>query len=600
MVSVCFEYKYSLNVDKNKKNLQIKKCIKNDFVKVKMAELKVKTTDLVYAYFDSFVNSNIENVGKVVDGTITAIDKKKGFIIVDAGLKSEGIIPIKEFFKKDENKEFHIGDIVKVYVMGVDSNNNYILSRENAIKEESRLRVKQAFENDEIIEGIPFAKVKSGLSVDFDGFIAFLPGSQISDGNITDISDLVGKKQQFKVIQFDDKNAVVSRKSVLNESYKEAKEAFYATASEGMEIEGKIRNITDYGAFIDLGFGVDALLHTTDIVWGKIGHPSEVLSVGETVKAKIIKLDKANDKIAVSMKVLTENSWLKLVKDIEVGQKIKGKITNIEKYGIFVEIAAGVEGMIHVSELVWGGNGNDKLKEYKEGEEVEAIVLDIDGDKQRVSLSVRRLFRNPLKEFAESHQINEQIDGVVSRVTDYGMFVTVGEIEGFVSLENIVWFGNINISEYYKEGDSVKVVFLAIDDKQTKISFGIKQLTENPFEKYKDLFVVGNNVTCEVCRIKPDKMEVKIVDGVYSSIKKTNLSREKLDQRIDRFTIGDKIDAKITAFDLSAKKLILSIKDLEEEEYKKIIEKYGSDNTGASLAGVLGVAMDKFNEKNTK
>lgn len=565
-----------------------------------MAELKVKTTDLVYAYFDSFVNSNIENVGKVVDGTITAIDKKKGFIIVDAGLKSEGIIPIKEFFKKDENKEFHIGDIVKVYVMGVDSNNNYILSRENAIKEESRLRVKQAFENDEIIEGIPFAKVKSGLSVDFDGFIAFLPGSQISDGNITDISDLVGKKQQFKVIQFDDKNAVVSRKSVLNESYKEAKEAFYATASEGMEIEGKIRNITDYGAFIDLGFGVDALLHTTDIVWGKIGHPSEVLSVGETVKAKIIKLDKANDKIAVSMKVLTENSWLKLVKDIEVGQKIKGKITNIEKYGIFVEIAAGVEGMIHVSELVWGGNGNDKLKEYKEGEEVEAIVLDIDGDKQRVSLSVRRLFRNPLKEFAESHQINEQIDGVVSRVTDYGMFVTVGEIEGFVSLENIVWFGNINISEYYKEGDSVKVVFLAIDDKQTKISFGIKQLTENPFEKYKDLFVVGNNVTCEVCRIKPDKMEVKIVDGVYSSIKKTNLSREKLDQRIDRFTIGDKIDAKITAFDLSAKKLILSIKDLEEEEYKKIIEKYGSDNTGASLAGVLGVAMDKFNEKNTK
>ena len=565
-----------------------------------MAELKVKTTDLVYAYFDSFVNSNIENVGKVVDGTITAIDKKKGFIIVDAGLKSEGIIPIKEFFKKDENKEFHIGDIVKVYVMGVDSNNNYILSRENAIKEESRLRVKQAFENDEIIEGIPFAKVKSGLSVDFDGFIAFLPGSQISDGNITDISDLVGKKQQFKVIQFDDKNAVVSRKSVLNESYKEAKEAFYATASEGMEIEGKIRNITDYGAFIDLGFGVDALLHTTDIVWGKIGHPSEVLSVGETVKAKIIKLDKANDKIAVSMKVLTENSWLKLVKDIEVGQKIKGKITNIEKYGIFVEIAAGVEGMIHVSELVWGGNGNDKLKEYKEGEEVEAIVLDIDGDKQRVLLSVRRLFRNPLKEFAESHQINEQIDGVVSRVTDYGMFVTVGEIEGFVSLENIVWFGNINISEYYKEGDSVKVVFLAIDDKQTKISFGIKQLTENPFEKYKDLFVVGNNVTCEVCRIKPDKMEVKIVDGVYSSIKKTNLSREKLDQRIDRFTIGDKIDAKITAFDLSAKKLILSIKDLEEEEYKKIIEKYGSDNTGASLAGVLGVAMDKFNEKNTK
>jgi len=565
-----------------------------------MAELKVKTTDLVYAYFDSFVNSNIENVGKVVDGTITAIDKKKGFIIVDAGLKSEGIIPIKEFFKKEENKEFNIGDTVKVYVMGVDSNNNYILSRENAIKEESRLKVKQAFENDEIIEGIPFAKVKSGLSVDFDGFIAFLPGSQISDGNITDISDLVGKKQQFKVIQFDEKNAVVSRKSVINESYKEAKEAFYATASEGMEIEGKIRNITDYGAFIDLGFGVDALLHSTDIVWGKIGHPSEVLSVGETVKAKIIKLDKANDKIAVSMKVLTENSWLKLVKDIEVGQKIKGKITNIEKYGLFVEVAKGVEGMVHVSELVWGGSGSEKLKEYKEGEEIEAVVLEIDGDKQRVSLSIRRLLRNPLKEFADAHQINEQIEGIVSKVSDYGLFVSVGEIEGFVSLDNVVWFGNINLQEHYKEGDSIKVVYLSIDDKQTKISFGIKQLTENPLEKYKDLLVVGNNVTCEVYGIKPDRMEVKLFDGIYSSIKKANLSREKLDQRVDRFTIGDKVDAKITAFDLASKKLVLSIKDLEEEEYKKIVDKYGSDNTGASLADVLGVAMDKFNTKNTK
>ena len=267
-----------------------------------MSELKLKTTDLVYAYFDSFVNSNMGNVGKVVDGKITAIDKKKGIVIVDAGLKSEGVIPMKEFANQKEEKPLEVGDNVKVYVMGLDSKNGYLLSRENAIKEESKEKVRQAYESGEMIEGIPFAKVKSGISVDFNGFIAFLPGSQIDEGNVTDISNIIGKKCKFKVVSFDDKNAIVSRKAVIDDSYKEAREKFYATASEGMTIEGKVRNITDYGAFIDLGFGVDALLHMADIAWGKITHPSEVLSVGDVVKAKVTKLDIANNKIAVSMK----------------------------------------------------------------------------------------------------------------------------------------------------------------------------------------------------------------------------------------------------------------------------------------------------------
>ncbi len=566
-----------------------------------MSDLNIKTTDLVYAYFDSFVHSNIGNVGKVVDGTITAIDHKKGFVVVDAGLKSEGIIPMKEFFKKDEGKDLKVGDVVKVYVMSVDiSNGGYILSRENAIKEDSRLRIKQAFESGENIEGIPFAKVKSGLSVDFDGFIAFLPGSQIDEGNITDISGLVGTKQQFKVIQFDGKNAVVSRKMVINDSYKDAKEAFYATAHEGMVVEGKVRNITDYGVFIDLGFGVDALLHVTDIVYGKIGHPSEVLSVGEHVKAKIIKLDKANNKIAVSMKLLTENSWLKLVKDIEVGEKVKCTVSSIEKHGIAVNISKEVEGFIHISELVYGKGANEKIKEYKEGDKIEAIVTDIDGDKQKVLLSIRRMFKNPFKEFAESCKEGDQFDGVISKVVDYGFFVTVGDIDGFVSLDNLVWIADIDILSHYKEGDNVKVVYLSIDNKFTKISFGIKQLIEDPFEKYKDLFTVGNNVTCKVFDIKPDRIIVEVVEGVYTSIKKTDLSRDKLDQRVDRFTIGDKVDAKIMSFDKEAKKIVLSVKGLEEEEYKKVVDKYGSDNSGASLADILGVALDKIKEKDDK
>lgn len=566
-----------------------------------MSDLNIKTTDLVYAYFDSFVHSNIGNVGKVVDGTITAIDHKKGFVVVDAGLKSEGIIPMKEFFKKDEGKDLKVGDVVKVYVMSVDiSNGGYILSRENAIKEDSRLRIKQAFESGENIEGIPFAKVKSGLSVDFDGFIAFLPGSQIDEGNITDISGLVGTKQQFKVIQFDGKNAVVSRKMVINDSYKDAKEAFYATAHEGMVVEGKVRNITDYGVFIDLGFGVDALLHVTDIVYGKIGHPSEVLSVGEHVKAKIIKLDKANNKIAVSMKLLTENSWLKLVKDIEVGEKVKCTVSNIEKHGIAVNISKEVEGFIHISELVYGKGANEKIKEYKEGDKIEAIVTDIDGDKQKVLLSIRRMFKNPFKEFAELCKEGDQFDGVISKVVDYGFFVTVGDIDGFVSLDNLAWIADIDILSHYKEGDNVKVMYLSIDNKFTKISFGIKQLIEDPFEKYKDLFTVGNNVTCKVFDIKPDRIIVEVVEGVYTSIKKTDLSRDKLDQRVDRFTIGDKVDAKIMSFDKEAKKIVLSVKGLEEEEYKKVVDKYGSDNSGASLADILGVALDKIKEKDDK
>ena len=564
-----------------------------------MSELNVKTTDLVYAYFDSFVNSNINCVGKVVDGTIKLVDKKKGIVIVDAGLKNEGVIPIREFANRNGDKELNVGDTVKVYVIKNDDKNSYLLSRENALKEESRLKVKEAFENDEVIEGIPFAKVKSGLSVDFDGFIAFLPGSQIDEGNVTDISNIIGKKQQFKVISFDDKNVVVSRKMVISDSYKDKREAFYATASEGMVVEGKVRNITDYGVFIDLGFGVDALLHVGDIVWEKITHPSEVLTIGQEVKAKIIKLDKENDKIAVSMKVLTENSWLKNIKGIEVGQKINGRITSIANYGIFVELSSNVEGLIHISELIWSGNAMEEIKKYNVGDKVDVLVIDIDAEKQRISLSVRRLLKNPIKEFADTNKVGAQFEATITKIVDYGFFVSVGEVEGFVSLENLAWMPDVDILSRYKVGDAIKVSYVSVDDKFIKLAFGVKQLTENPFEKYKDMFAVGKNVSCKVVELKPDRIVVEVVDGVYTSIKKANLSREKEDQRIDRFTVGNIVDAKIVAFDLDKKKFVLSIKELEDEKYNEIVGKYGSDNSGASIADVLGVALDKF-ENNKK
>ena len=549
----------------------------------------VKKTDLVYAYFESFVNSNINSVGKVVKGKVVNIDRKKGIVVVEAGLRCDAVLSIKEFYRKGESENLKIGDTVDLYVTSNDNiGKTSLLSRENAIREESKLKVFEALEKDEIIEGIPFAKVKSGLSVDVDGFIAFLPGSQISADGVLNEDELIGKKQKFKVVSFDGKNAVLSRKMVLDENYKGEREAFYETHQEGSVIEGKVRNLTDYGVFVDLGFGVDALVHLSDISWNKISHPSEVVNIGDVVKAKIIKLDRENNKIAASMKVLTENDWLKSVK-LEIGSTIKGKISRIDKYGLFVELPNNLEGLVHLSEISWENTKTDKLSQYNVGDEIETMVVDIDGERQRIVLSIKRLLRNPFKEFADQNTFGSQFDGEITKIIDYGFFVSVGEIEGFVSIDNLGWLVATDILSNYKVGDKVKVVYLSIDDKFTKIAFGIKQLIENPFEKENSPFVVGKAITCEVLALKPDRIDVKVGEGVYASIKKSNLSRERLDQRIDRFTVGDKVDAKILALDVNAKKLVLSIKDLEEDEYKKIIEKYGSENTGASIADVLGI-----------
>ena len=552
-------------------------------------DVDVKKTDLIGAYFGSFLSSNINSVGKVVKGKVVNIDRKKGIVVVEAGLRCDAVLSIKEFYRKGESENLKIGDTIDLYVTSNDNiGKTSLLSRENAIREESKLKVLDALEKDEIIEGIPFAKVKSGLSVDIDGFIAFLPGSQISADGVLNEDELIGKRQKFKVVSFDGKNAVLSRKMVLDENYKGERETFYETHQEGSIIEGKVRNLTDYGVFVDLGFGVDALIHLSDISWNRISHPSEIVSIGEVVKAKIIKLDRENNKIAASMKVLTENDWLKSVK-IEVGSTIKGKISRIDKYGLFVELPNNLEGLVHLSEISWENAKTDKLSQYNVGDEIETMVVDIDGERQRVVLSIKRLLRNPFKEFADQNTFGSQFEGEITKIIDYGFFVAVNEIEGFVSIDNLGWLVATDILSNYKVGDKVKVVYLSIDDKFTKIAFGIKQLTENPFEKENSPFVVGKAITCEVLALKPDRIDVKVGDGVYASIKKSNLSRERLDQRIDRFTIGDKIDAKILALDVNAKKLILSIKDLEEDEYKKIIEKYGAEDTGASIADVLGI-----------
>jgi small subunit ribosomal protein S1 len=561
-----------------------------------MQTLDVKVSDLVGSLYDDFINSNINSVGKVIDGKIVFIDTKKGIVIVYAGLKSEGVVPIKEFFLNGEKENLEVGAQTKVYVNAIDSKDGkLILSREKAIREESWLKIKEAFSSGEHIVGIPFAKVKGGLSVDFQGFIAFLPGSQIDSVPVKDISNIVGRKHVFKVITIDEnsKSAIVSRKAVFDDSYKTSRDAFFANVKDGDTVEGYVKNITDYGVFVDLGYGIDALLHLADITWGKISHPSEVLKIQEHVKARVMKSDAVSGKISLSMKHLTENPWSKLIGDIQVGKIIKCKITNIVDYGFFVAIADGIEGLVHISEITWSKDYHKVHKAFKVDEEVEAVVIEIDLDKQRIALSLRRLSKNPWKEFSESHKFGDIIEGSISKIADYGIFVSLGEIDGLIHIDDLSWSQTAQILTNYKVGDHVKAMYLSIDEKYTKIRLGMKQLQENPFEKYAEHLKVGSNVTCTVSSIKPDRVDILIFDFINSSIKKQDLSRDKSEQRVDRFTVNDKIDAKIIAYDQATGKITVSVKDLEEEEYAKVLKKYGSSDTGASIADILGVALEK-------
>lgn len=545
-----------------------------------------------------FEHSNINSIGKIVDATIVDIDRKKGIVTVDAGLKAICPIPMREFFIPGEKEALNIGDKIKVYVNGLDARGGKpIVSRDRATQEESWLKVKQAFEDSSYLDAIPIGKIKGGLSVDFEGFIGFLPGSHIGNDqyHVSDATRILGKKCKVKVVSIDDeaKTAVFSIKEVENDAYSGVREEFFANTKEGDTISGKVRNITDYGVFVDINCGIDALLPLQDISWQKINHPSELLNVGDKIECKVMKCEKETGRIALSMKHLTENPWVKLVKDLEIGQTISGQVTNIVDYGLFVAISEGVEGLVHLSEITWGRDSNKKHKEYKIGDKIEAIIIELDIDRQRIGLSIKRLSHNPWKEFIESHQEGYIMEGPISRITEYGFFVTIeNEIDGLVHVDDLTWSPDrMSALHSYKIGDVVKVMYLGADEKFTKIKLGVKQTVENPFEKYKDTLKIGSVVTCTVTGIKPERILVE-VHGISSSIRKQDLSRERREQRTERFTVGDKIDAKITAHNRETGAFSLSVAALEEEEYGKILEKYGSSETGASIADILGIAIE--------
>jgi len=543
---------------------------------------------------ESFASDSM-NEGSVVKGIVVAIEKDQ--VIIDVGLKSEGRVPLKEFSLGGSTPELRPGDTVEVYLERIENRNGEAsLSREKALREEAWVRLEEACAKGTRVEGMIFGKVKGGFTVDLQGAVAFLPGSQVDIRPVRDIGPLMHMPQPFQILKMDRKrgNIVVSRRAVLEESRSEQRDTLLAKIAEGQVLDGMVKNITDYGAFIDMG-GIDGLLHVTDISWRRINHPSEVLHLGQQVRVMVTRFDPATKRVSLGMKQLEKNPWDGAEAKYPVGTRFKGKINNITDYGAFVELEPGIEGLVHVSEISWVKKNVHPSKLVSVSQEVEVMILDIDAAKHRISLGMKQCEENPWAFFAEKVHVNDVIEGEVRNITDFGLFVGLdGHIDGLVHYSDISWMepGEVAIKKF-KKGDMVKAKILAIDVEKERISLGIKQLESDPLEEEFGNIKKGATVTCEVVEVQGDGIVVKLTDNVTAFMKKSDLSRERAEQRPDRFAVGDRVDAKITGVDRGTRKITVSIKALEVDEHKRAVEEYGSSDSGATLGDILGAALSE-------
>ncbi len=540
--------------------------------------------------------------GGVVKGTIVGIEKD--LAIIDVGLKSEGRIPLREFATNGVTPELRIGDTFDIYIERIENRHGEAqLSREKALREEAWVKLEQLHNDQSKVDGVIFGRVKGGFTVDIQGAVAFLPGSQVDIRPIKDVTPLMGIIQPFMILKMDRRrgNIVVSRRAVMEESRAEVRSELLGKIAEGQVLDGIVKNITDYGAFIDMG-GVDGLLHVTDISWKRINHPSEVFAIGDQVRVIVTKFDPETKRISLGMKQLETNPWDGVAHKFTPGAKLKGKITNITDYGAFVELDSGIEGLVHVSEMSWTKKNVHPSKLVSAGQEVEVQVLDVDQNKHRISLGMKQVIDNPWGAFATGHNEGDVVEGEVRNITDFGLFVGLkGEIDGLVHHSDISWSepGEEAIKAF-KKGDKVEARILVIDIEKERISLGIKQLTENPAGDTLSEYKKGAVVTCKVILVEKDGIEVEIAEGVTSYIKKNDLSRERQDQRPERFAVGDRLDAKITTVDKRTGKVGVSIKVLEQDEHKRAIDEYGSSDSGASLGDILGAALEEAGTKTKK
>jgi len=538
-------------------------------------------------------NTNIE--GSVVRGFVIGMEGDA--VIIDVGLKSEGRVPLKELATPGQEPDVNIGDEIEVYVERMeDKNGQAMLSREKARREEAWGVLEASFEKQERVTGVIFGKVKGGFTVDLSGATAFLPGSQVDIRPVRDLGPLMGTPQPFQILKIDRRrgNIVVSRRAVLEESRAEARSELVSNLQEGQVLQGVVKNITDYGAFVDLG-GVDGLLHVTDIAWQRISHPSEALQIGETVEVQVIRFNPETQRISLGMKQLQSDPWESVEGKFPIGSKLEGRVTNITDYGAFVELEAGVEGLVHVSEMSWTKKNVHPGKIVSTSQQVEVMVLDVDLGKRRISLGLKQCSGNPWEEYSAANPAGTEIEGEIRNITEFGLFVGLTEeIDGLVHLSDISWEATGEAAlEGFNKGDMVKAKILDVDIDKERISLGIKQLTDDPYAGQMDSHRKGEVVTCTVTQLTDNGIEVSVGESLTGFIRRADLSRDRAEQRADRFAVGEKVDAVITNVDKKSRKLTLSIKARETAEEKQAVEEYGSSDSGASLGDILGAALAK-------
>ncbi|PZO67869.1 MAG: 30S ribosomal protein S1 [Paracoccus denitrificans] len=550
--------------------------------------------------FEALLNESFEidtpDEGSVVKGRVIAIEA--GQAIIDVGYKMEGRVELKEFANPGEEPNIKVGDEVEVYLDRVENaRGEASISREKARREEAWDRLEQAYAKEERVEGAIFGRVKGGFTVDLGGAVAFLPGSQVDVRPVRDAGPLMGLKQPFQILKMDRRrgNIVVSRRAILEESRAEQRAEVISNLHEGQVVDGVVKNITEYGAFVDLG-GVDGLLHVTDMAWRRVNHPSEILSIGETVKVQVVKINKDTHRISLGMKQLQSDPWDTVGDKFPIGSVHKGRVTNITDYGAFVELEAGVEGLVHVSEMSWTKKNVHPGKIVSTSQEVDVMVLEIDEQKRRVSLGLKQTQRNPWEVFAETHPTGTQIEGEVKNITEFGLFVGLeGDIDGMVHLSDLSWDQRgEDAIQNYRKGDIVHAVVQEVDVEKERISLSIKALENDTMSEAVDGVKRGDVVTAEVTAIEEGGIEVEM-NGVKSFIRRSDLARDRQDQRPERFQVGDKVDARVTNIDTKTRRLGLSIKAREIAEEKEAVEQYGSSDSGASLGDILGAALKSRN-----
>jgi small subunit ribosomal protein S1 len=533
--------------------------------------------------------------GAVVKGKVLGIEKD--LVIIDVGLKTEGRVALKEFAMPGKDADIKVGDTVEVYLERIENAlGEAVLSRDKAKREEAWTRLEEVSTKGERVDGVIFGRVKGGFTVDLGGAVAFLPGSQVDVRPIRDVGPLMHVSQPFQILKMDRRrgNIVVSRRAIMEETRAEQRSELVQNLAEGQIVDGVVKNITDYGAFVDLG-GIDGLLHVTDIAWKRVNHPSDVLSVGGSVKVQIIRINPETQRISLGMKQLDKDPWDIVIERYTVGSKVKGKVTNITDYGAFVELEDGIEGLVHVSEMSWTKKNVHPGKILSTSEEVEVQVLEIDASKRRISLGLKQVQNNPWESFSTTHPKGSIVEGEVKNTTEFGLFIGLdGDVDGMVHLSDIDWKrpGEEAIKDY-KKGDMVKAVVLDVDREKERISLGIKQLSGDPIKSGGPM-KKGDKVTCEVMKVEDGGLEVQITGtDLTAYAKRGDLARDRGEQRPERFAVGEKFDAIITLFDAKARKVNVSIKALEISDEREAVATYGSSDSGASLGDILQAALKK-------